>query len=241
MRIEAFGDVVFFGAVDLGSTVFAPLLANSYQHAYSNINDAANPIFSSSYPDAETQLPSDTPIDTIFAEGLLPETALFDKTTPVVDIPDEAALSAELTALLAVPPTPALPPSAQTPLFQSGFGSPFLINNGYRVSYALDAASNPDGAVPTPMAGVPLAKTKPTFGLRQDFYVNDMRNGGWAPTVPTLLCGGSQDPLVYFGVNTETMFAFWSALPLPAGLVTVLDVSGTPAGPFAALQTAFQE
>ena len=45
---------------------------------------------------------------------------------------------------------------------------------------------------------------------------------------------------MYFGVNTGTMFAFWSALPLPAGLVTVLDVSATPAGPFAAVQEGFQ-
>jgi len=236
--VEAFGDVVFFGGVNLGSTQFAPLLANSYQHAYGNVNIATNPMFSTFYPDAETLLPSVTPIDTIFAEGMLPETALFDSATPVVDIPGEAALSAELTALLAVPPTPALPLSAQTPLFQLGFASPYLINNDFRVSYAEDAATNPDGAVPTPTPGVGVAKVEPTFGLRQDFYVNDLRNGAWAPMEPTLLCGGDQDPTVYFSVNTETMAAFWSALP--AGLVTVLDVNATPAGPFAELQTAFQ-
>jgi acetyl esterase/lipase len=236
--LEAFGDVILFGAVDLGSTVFSPLLANSYQHAYANIDSTADPIFSPTYAGAETLLPSGTPITTIFQEGLLPETALFDSATPVVSIPGDAALSAELTALLAVPPTPALPPSAQTPLFQLGFGNPFLLENNYRVSYALDAAANPDGAVPAPMAGVPLAKVKPTQGLRQDFYVNDLRNGAWAPMSPTLLCGGDMDPTVYFQYNTEVMAAFWSALP--AGLVTVLDVSGTPAGPFAAVQTGFQ-
>ncbi|MGO9514508.1 MAG: alpha/beta hydrolase family protein [Steroidobacteraceae bacterium] len=237
--LEAFGDAVFFGSVNLYSTVFAPLLANSYQHAYSNIGSTTNPIFSSTYPGAETLLPSDTPIDTIFAEGLLPETALFDKTTPVVDIPGDPVLSAELTALLGVPPTPALPLSPQTPLFQAGFGNPFLINNDFRVSYAEDAATNPDGATTTPpTAGVPLAKVKPTFGLRQDFYVNDMRNGDWAPTVPTLLCGGDQDPTVFFSINTETMAAFWSALP--PGAITVLDVNAKPAGPFAAVQEGFQ-
>ena len=45
--------------------------------------------------------------------------------------------SAELTAALAVPSNPANP---DTPLFDPGFGSPYLINNSYRVSYALDAA-----------------------------------------------------------------------------------------------------
>jgi hypothetical protein len=106
------------------------------------------------------------------------------------------------------------------------------------VSYALDAAANPDGAVPTPTPGVPLAKVKPTQGLRQDFYVNDLRNGLWAPMSPTLLCGGDLDPTVFFSVNTGTMQAFWAGLP--AGLVTVLDVSATPAGPFAELQAGFQ-
>ena len=108
----------------------------------------------------------------------------------------------------------------------------------FRVSYAVDAATNPDGAVPTAKPGVPLAAVKPTQGLRQDFYLNDMRSG-WYPKVPTLLCGGDQDPTVFFSVNTETMAAYWSALP--AGAVTVLDVNGTPSGPFEALQVGFQE
>lgn len=235
--LEAFGDTIFFGGVDIGSTEFAPLLAASYQHAYGNIDSTTNPIFSSTYSTVESLLPSDTPIDTIFEEGLLPETALFDSTTPVVSIPGDAALSAELTALLGVPPTPGLPLSAQTPIFDLGFGSPYLINNDYRVSYAEDAASNPDGAVPTAQPGVPLAAVKPTQGLRQDLYLNDLRTG-WYPKSPTLLCGGDQDPTVFFSVNTGTMAAYWSTLP--AGLVTVLDVNATPSGPFAELQTAFQ-
>ena len=229
--LEAFGDSIFFGAVDLGSTEFAPLLVNSYQHAYGNVTSTTLPVFSTSYPGAETLLPSDTPIDTIFQEGLLPETALFSSTTPVV------AGSAELTALLGVPPTPALPASPQTPIFVLGFGNPYLINNDFRVAYAEDALEDPDGAVPTPTLGVPRAKVEPTFGLRQDFWVNDMRTG-WAPESPTLLCGGDEDPTVYFSVDTETMAAYWGALP--AGLVTVLDVAATPSAPFAQVQTAFQ-
>jgi len=35
------------------------------------------------------------------------------------------------------------------------------------VSYALDAVTNPDGAVPAPTAGVPLAAA-PLHPLRQD-------------------------------------------------------------------------
>jgi len=105
------------------------------------------------------------------------------------------------------------------------------------VAYAEDALADPDGAVPTPALGVPRAAVEPTFGLRKDFWVNDLRTA-WAPESPTLLCGGDQDPTVFFSVDTETMAAYWSSLP--AGLVTVLDINEAPAGPFAELQTAFQ-
>jgi acetyl esterase/lipase len=240
--LEAFGDAIFFGNVDLGSTVFSPLLSTSYQKAYGNIYSTPGDLYSATYASGiETLLPSDTPLDTIFSTGLLPETALFDSTTPVVDIPGNPVLSAELTALLMVPGSPGypIPPGPQTPLFAAGFGSPFLINNSYRESYALDAASNPDGAVPTPHAGVPLAAAMPVQPLRQAFYKNDLRNGDWAPTVPTLLCGGDADPTVFYPVNTGVMAQFWSPL-VKAGLITILDVSGTPTGPFAAIQTGFQ-
>src|SRR6266403_4771629 len=211
--LEAFGDALLFGNVDLGSTVFAPLVATSYQKAYGNIYATPGDLYSATYVNGiETLLPSATPLNTIFSTGLLPETALFDSTTPVVTVPGNAVLSATLTALLMVPGSPGypLPPTAQTPLFAAGFGSPYLINNSYRVSYALDAASNPDGAVPAPRAGVPLAATAPVQPLRLAFYKNDLCNAGWAPTSPTLLCGGDADPTVFYSVNTGTMAAFWS-------------------------------
>ena len=234
--LEALGDAIFFGSVNIGSTEFAPLLTTSYQHAYGNIYTTPSDVYSSTYATGiETVLPSATPLATLFANGALPETALFDSTTPIVTVPGNATLSAELTAALAVPSNPSNP---DTPLFDLGFGSPFLINDAYRVSYALDAAAHPDGAVPTPAAGVPLAAVAPTQTLRLAFYKNDMRNGDWAPTAPTLLCGGDQDPTVFYSVNTGTMAAFWSTLP--AGLITILDVNATPSGPFAPIQTAFQ-
>ena len=234
--LEAFGDAIFFGSVDLGSTEFTPLLTTSYQQAYGNLYTATTDVYSTTYATGiATLLPSTTPISTLFSEGLLPETSLFDSTTPTVSIPGQAALSAELTAALAVPSNPANP---DTPLFDLGFGSPYLVNNAYRVGYAEDAALDPDGAVSTPQAaGVPLAAAAPQWPLRLAFYQNDLRNGAWVPKSPTLLCGGDQDPTVFFSVNTETMAQFWSALP--AGLVTVLDVNAAPSGAFAGIQTAF--
>ena len=241
--LEAFGDAIFYGDVDIGSTIFAPLISTSYQHAYGNLYTATTDVYSTQYASGiDTLLPSATPIDTIYANGQLPELALFNSTTPVVTIPNNPTLSTVLTDALAVPGSalnPGIPNDPRTPLFASGFGSPGLITNDYRVSYVLDAASNPDGAVPTPVAGVPLAATAPTQGLRKALNLNDMRTGPWAPAEPTLLCGGDQDPTVFFSVNTQTMQAFWSTSPATA-YISVLDVNGTPAAPWAAIQTAFQ-
>jgi len=237
--LEAFGDAIAFGNVNLGSTVYFPLVTTSYQHEYGNIYATTTDIYSATYANGiDTLLPSTTPLDTIFQQGLLPQTTLFDSTTPTVTVPGNPALSAALTGALT---EPAPNSSPEAPLFDLGFGSPYLINNSVRVAYALDAAADPDG-MDSPLTGMApapnLAAAKPMYPLRAAFYLNDMRYGSWAPTAPTLLCGGDQDPEVFFNVNTETMVAFWGALPL--GLITELDVSGTPAGPFAAVQMGFQ-
>jgi hypothetical protein len=220
--LEAFGDAIFYGNVDIGSTVFASMVTSSYQTSYQNLFTTPTQVFEAAYAnDVVGLLPSATPVATLFATGKLPQTALFNRTTPVTG-------NSALDAQLAVP---------ANPVFALGFGPSNLITNDYRLSYVLDAVQNPDGAVPTPRAGVPLAAA-PGNTLRQDLKTNDLRN--WIPASPMLLCGGDQDPTVFFKVNTGTMQAFWSALP--AGLVTVLDVNGTvnPSSPFAPLQVGFQ-
>jgi hypothetical protein len=254
--LEAFGDTIFFGGVDLGSTVFSPLLTTSYQKAYGNVYTATTDVYSAQYASGiDTLLPSLTPIDTIFAQGLLPETALFDSTVPTVTVPDNPTESAELTAALAIP-TLATTPLA--PLFDLGFGTSYLITNDYRVSYAINVVTFIDGADPYPLvpvgspptlaaipSAIPSPALAPAFYLRQAFNTNDLRNPSWAPSAPTLLCGGDADPTVFFSVNTGTMQAFWQAQDLPPGLVNVLDINGPPAtsGPLASLgplQLAFQ-
>ena len=237
--LEAFGDAIFFGDVNLGSTVFAPLITTSYQHAYSNIYTATTDVYTSTFASGiDTLLPSATPIDTLFADGKLPQSALFDSNTPTVTIPGDPTDSAAITNELKVPSDPNNP---LTPLFAAGFGEPNLVNNNYRVSYAIDAATDPDGATQSPpVAGVPLAAAPPTQTLRKALYINDMRNGAWGPTEPTLLCGGDLDPTVFFSINTGVMATFW-APEVQAGVITVLDVNGTPAGPFQAIQAGFQQ
>lgn len=222
--LEAFGDAVFYGDVNLGSTVFAPLITTSYQKAYGNIYATTADVYEPQYAAGiDTLLPSTTPIDTLFAQGKLPETALFSNATPVTG-------NAMLDAVLAVP---------SNPIFALGFGTPNLITNSYRLSYVLDAVASPDGAVPNLQPGVPLA-TAPQQPLRVAFKQNDMRS--WTPHAPILLCGGDLDPTVFF-VNAGVMQAYWAAAGLSAPLVNVLDVNAaaTADDPFAALQEGFQE
>jgi dienelactone hydrolase len=216
-------DAIVYGNVNLGAPIFADMLLTSYQRSYGNVYTSPSDVYDPAYAaTAEDLLPNATPVNTLIAEGKLPQSALFNSTTPVTG-------NAQLDAALAVP--------TGNPLFAAGFGSPSLLNNNFRVAYALDAVANPDGAVPKPQPGVPQAAS-PQLPLRQDLKKNDLRD--WAPTSPMLLCGGDQDPVVFFSLNTGTMQLYWSALP--AGLLTVLDVNATPnpSNPFAPLQAAFQ-
>ncbi len=243
--LEAFADAIFFGQVDIGSTEFAPLATTSYQNIYGNVYTQPSDVYSPTYATGiGTLLPSTTPIDSLFQNGTLPETALFDSTTPTsaTGIPAVDTAADELLALPGSPPYSA----EQVALFDLGFGNPYLVNNSYRVAYVDDAVINSDQAEMTVLAGgtltsgdVALAATS-SIGLRQDFAANDMRSG-WSPEEPMLLCGADADPTVYFQ-NTQIMAALWSPY-VQGGLVTVLDLNGTPqaGNPFAPLQVGLQQ
>ena len=243
--LEASGDARFFGQVDIGGTVFAPLVTTSYQHAYGNVYSQTSDVYSSTYAAGiDTLLPSATPLSTLFQDGKLPETALFDSTTPT----SSTGISAVDTAADQLLALPASPPysASQAALFDAGFGDPYLVNNSYRVAYVDDAVINPDPAEMALLNGQTLTTNdvglaaSPAVGLRQDLKLNDMRNGGWAPAEPMLLCGGDQDPEVFFQ-NTQIMAAEWAPY-VQGGLVSVLDLNAAPTSgdPYAALQTGFQ-
>jgi len=122
-------------------------------------------------------------------------------------------------------------------VFAAGFGTSNLVTNNFRLAYVLDAVASPDGAVPTLTAGVPVA-ANPQNTLRIAFKTNDLRN--WTPQVPVLLCGGDQDPEVFF-LNTQVMQQYWAALP--AGAITVADINAPVTGPndpFAAAKVGYQ-
>jgi Prolyl oligopeptidase family len=265
--LEAFGDSTATGHVSLGSTFFYALLVTSYQRAYGNAYGSAGATAADFYeaayaPTIEALLPSATPIDGpngLIAQGKIPLLALFNIVTPVTGTP--------LDALLAIPPLD--PSHPENAIFRLGFGTGNLIKNDVRVAYVSDAAFNPDTGLQTlsdcilqppnpnnPNCTQPgpssyaRAATAPTYGLRSDAYLNDLRN--WIPAAPVLLCGGALDPVVTYPVNTGIMSLWWetqgvpvarTAAALPTSLVAVLDLeSGFGAGdPYAPLEAAFQQ
>jgi hypothetical protein len=265
--LEAFGDSAFTGHVSLFSTLFYPMLVTSYQRTYGNAYGSAGATAADFYeaayaPTIEALLPSFTPVDGpngLIAQGKIPELALFNIVTPVTGTP--------LDAYLAIPPLDPNHPENQ--IFRLGFGTGNLVKNDVRVAYVSDAVLDPDIGLQTlsdcllqapdpnnPNCTNPgpssyaRAATEPTYGLRQDLYLNDLRT--WIPEAPVLLCGGDQDPVVTYPVNTGIMSLWWqtqgvpvarTAAALPTSLVAVLDLeTGLGAGdPYAPVEAGFQE
>jgi pimeloyl-ACP methyl ester carboxylesterase len=219
--LAAFGDALFLGEVNGSATVNVALLTNAYQNAYANLYSQPTDIFAPPYAsDIAGLLPSTTPISTIYAENLLPQNTLFSSTPPA---PQYASI------------TPPTSPADLAIAFALGFGTDYLITNSYRLAYLQDEQANPDGGFPTMTTGIPAAS--PTNTLRQDLKLNDLRN--WTPNVPMLLCGGNEDPEVFF-FNTQLMQGYWAANS-PAALVTVVDVDSSPTAndPYADEKTGF--
>src|SRR5262249_38610216 len=98
--LEAFGDAVFFGNVDLGSTIFTPLLTTGFQRSYGNIYTSTSDVFEDAYAGSiEGLLPNVTPIDQLIASGALPQLQLFHDSVWNTG-------SAQLDATLDVPANP---------------------------------------------------------------------------------------------------------------------------------------
>ena len=237
--LAAFGDAVYYGNVNLGSTIFTPLLINAFQQAYGNLYTNLADVYNTQYAGGiDTLLPSLTSVGTLIAQGRLPQTALFSNTPPTAPAGAPPSLQPTLNAI-----TPPTTPPSLAPLFALGFGPSPLITNEARLAYLLDAIANPDGAVPTLTTGAQPAT--PAHPMRVAGKLNDLRN--WTPTRPVLLCAGNADPTVFYSINTQLMQGFWSA-PSPAsaapGILSVLDVDTAPTGaadPFAAAKVGFAQ
>jgi hypothetical protein len=222
--LAAFVDAEFAGEVTEGATVSATMLIDGYQNSYGTVYSAPTDVISPQYATGfSTLLPSVTSRSQLYSDGALPEFALFDSAAPS---PADASL------------TPATEPAAFAPVFAQGFGAGNLIINAYRLSYLQDESSNPDGGFPTLTTNVPA--TSPQVMFRQLLKANDLRD--WIPKAPTQLCGGDQDPTVFF-FNTQLMQNYWTTNPpMTAGTVTVLDLDSntSAAGVDGSLQTEFQ-
>jgi len=218
--MSAFGDAVFMGRVDAGAVDQFVMLASSYQFSYGNLYGVPTQVFEAKYASGiESRLPSTVGVDTLIAAGLLPPSALFN------DVPPAAGLAAI---------TPARTPVNLAAIFAAGFGADNLVTNAYRLEYLEDAATAPDGGYPNTTTALP--PVGPHNMLRIDLKSNDLRN--WVPTAPVLLCGGNEDPVVFF-LNTQLMQAYWAAYAAPETPVAYLDVD-SKGGPYEYIKAGFR-
>jgi Prolyl oligopeptidase family len=215
--LGAFVDAVFYGEVNGSGPVSSTLLLTAYQKVYGNIYANAVDVFEPQYATGiDTLLPSTTPRSQLYAEGRLPEFALFSATPPDPAFADI---------------TPPSTPANLAVVFALGFGAGNLLQNSYRLSYLQDAQAHPDGGFPTVTTGI--AAASPALPWRQALQMNDLRN--WVPTAPVLLCGGAVDPLVFW-FNTQLMQKYWASQSSAAS-IGVLDLesavlAGDPYGTF---------
>src|SRR5580700_7514239 len=220
--LAALVDAVFYGEVNGDAPVSSALLLTAYQKAYGNIYSDPSEVFESQYANGiESLLPTTTPRSQLYAEGKLPEFALFSATPPA------PAFAAD---------TPPSTPADLAEVFALGFGAGNLLQNSYRLSYLQDAQSNPDGGWPVTTTGIPAAT--PGLPWRQALRVNDLRN--WVPTAPVLLCGGDMDPLVFW-LNTQRMQSYWASHAPASAPINVLDLESAASAndPYAGLKKDF--
>lgn len=191
--MEAFGDVVFGGKVMLGATFFAPLMARNYQEQYGNIYAKPSDMFAPANADEiPSLLPSASMTDMqLILSGKLPASAMFQKAPTGNSTLDTI--------------------SPSDPAFSFGFdAAQYLIKNDYRLEYLADAQKNVDWAVPYLQGYTnynPVPATLPEHPLRKALKANDLR--GYLPTMPVIMCGGNQDPMVFFDVNSSLMKKLW--------------------------------
>lgn len=216
----AFGDATAIYSPGLGGTIYYPMIINSYQRAYGDIYQSLGDIYTPTYaPGIDTLIPGNYTFETLITSGKLPQLALYDSTTPGQG-GEPSSGSAALDALLAVPD------AASRPIAALAFGRPSLFTNAFRIRFALDSLATPDGAVPQPTNLLPPVQD-PAMPLRRALKQNDLR--GWTPKAPLMLCGGMNDPEVFYSVNTLTMKQLWSD-KLASGRVQVVDADPSTHG-----------
>jgi Prolyl oligopeptidase family len=221
--LAAFVDAVFYGEVNGDGPISATLLLTAYQKVYGNIYANPADVFAPQYAAGiDSLLPSTTPRSQLYAQGKLPEFALFSSTPPAPQFADI---------------TPPATPANLAAVFALGFGAGNLLQNSYRLSYLEDAQAHPDGGFPAVTTGV--AAAAPALPWRQALETNDLRD--WVPTAPVLLCGGDVDPLVFW-FNTQLMQNYWASHAPASASISVLDLESavSPNDPYGNLKNGFE-
>lgn len=205
--MAAFGDQIFMGAVNIGATVFAPMIAISYQKQYGNLYNQPSELITGKYANSiETLIPGKKGFNELFLSGALPMTALFEQNP--VGYPVLQGLS---------------PKDVR---FAYGFSADdYLVNTDFRAKYVADAIKNPDGIMLGLANGdnMPMPAADPKSPMRQALKANDLRN--FIPTMPTLFCGGNQDPMVFFDTNTGSMNKVLTSIAKGKANDVKLDIS----------------
>lgn len=212
-------DYAFSGWPALGSTVFVPLITTSWQKQFGNVYNAPTDIYESAYANGiETLLPSTTPLADLFAQGRLPQAALF---------PADAT------------------PGPVDPALAAFYGPNNLVRQSFLSQVANDIAASPCPGNRLPATAASLETTspldcQPSNGLRRAAAANDLRN--WLPQRPVFFCGGAQDPTVNF-LSTQATAGYFRARGLAPAQLTVVDLeqSGGQGDPYAAARAGFAQ
>lgn len=192
----AISDEILLGHPNVGGTAYLPLVINSYAHLPTGspqIDLAA--LFNPLYKDAPTLFPGAygfAQFGQLVQAGKIPYTAVFQS-----------------------------PPTGNATLNDLGEGWPlgplgfdpthYLISTAYRAQYVADVLAHPDGAAPVDGSAPNFTTTAPTPAsnpqdpLRQILLANDLR--GYTPSMPLLMCGGDQDPEVFWNQDAGAMTA----------------------------------
>ena len=145
-NLVSFGDKVVApeGGPNIGATLFMPYLLTSYQKSYGNIYGSPSEVYQPPFDQsAPTLFPTDIPVDTLMADGLLPD----------------------------------------DPTFRLLFGPGGLLTDSFRQNY-------------------------PTTTFRAALETNTLL--GWNPRAPMALCGGRDDPTVFFSNSVDAQADFAS-------------------------------
>ena len=218
--LENFGDSVFNGAVGAGSTLFASMMIESFEHLQSGSLSGAS-ILNPTFANADKVLPGPGTYTSLTtpnpnAPQPIPTYALFDSAATQGAYPLSYAKNQYKN-----------PQSGGPSPFLAALGldpTNYLIQDGFRENYLNDEAQNPDGAsqmsaltsfsdttftnssnLATYFQNTNLATAaNPQNPLRKILKRFDLRN--YVPTMPLFMCGGAGDPTVFFLQNEVLMY-----------------------------------